>query len=158
METPQLTPYFWAIFSWPHSLSKVQKQEPPPPYFRGEEYGGKASGLQVSFNVLIALSLAYNENKMYKTFDYWPRDMLNFDFLEKGLETVSPRYILCDLFKKMILMLYSIYWPSFILWLPLIFEILGIMYIAIVCFASDVINFEINLISLIKPLFYMTKK
>ena len=26
----QLTPYFWAIFSWPPSLSKFQKQEPPP--------------------------------------------------------------------------------------------------------------------------------
>ena len=84
--------------------------------------------------------------------------MLNFDFLDKGLETVSPRYILYDLLIKMFLMLYSIYWPSLIVWLPLIFEILGIIYIAIVCFPSDVINFEINLIFLIKPLFYMTKK
>ena len=25
----QLTPYFWAIFSWPLSLSKFQKQDPP---------------------------------------------------------------------------------------------------------------------------------
>ena len=84
--------------------------------------------------------------------------MLNFDFLDKGLETVSPRYILYDLLIKMFLMLYSIYWPSLIVWLPLIFEILGIIYNAIACFPSDVINFEINLIFLIKPLFYMTKK
>ena len=26
----QLTLYFWAIFSWPPSLSEFQKQEPPP--------------------------------------------------------------------------------------------------------------------------------
>ena len=27
-----------------------------------------------------ALSLAYNNNKLYETLDYWPRDMLNFNF------------------------------------------------------------------------------
>ena len=34
---------------------------------------------------LIALNLAYNRNKLYKILDYWPRDKLNFSFLEKGL-------------------------------------------------------------------------
>ena len=33
----QLTPYFWAIFSWPPSLSKFQKQEPPSRNFSGGE-------------------------------------------------------------------------------------------------------------------------
>ena len=27
--------------------------------------------------------MAYNKNKFYKTLDYWSRDILNFDFLEK---------------------------------------------------------------------------
>ena len=27
----QLTPYFWATFSWPPSLSKFENKKPPPP-------------------------------------------------------------------------------------------------------------------------------
>ena len=43
--------------------------------------------------------------------------------------------------------------------LPLLFEILSNMCIAIVCFPGcNVINSEINLIFLIKPFSYMTKK
>ena len=42
--------------------------------------------------------------------------------------------------------------------IPLPFEIFGNMCITIVCFTScDVINFEIDLIFLIRPFFYMTK-
>ena len=56
-------------------------------------------------------------------------------------------------------MLYSINWPSFIVWLPLLLEVLGNMCIAIICFLVDeVINFEINLGFLKKLLSYMTKK
>ena len=29
---------------------------------------------------MIALNLAYNKNKLYKTQDYWIRDMLDFNF------------------------------------------------------------------------------
>ena len=43
----------------------------------------------VSQYILISLSLAYNENKLYKTLDYGFRDILNVDFLEKGLGIVS---------------------------------------------------------------------
>ena len=32
----------------------------------------------------MALNLTYNKNKLYKSLDYWSRDMLNFDFLDKG--------------------------------------------------------------------------
>ena len=42
--------------------------------------------------VSIALNLAFNENKLYKTLDYWSRDMLNFNFSEKGLGLVSPSH------------------------------------------------------------------
>ena len=42
--------------------------------------------------------------------------------------------------------------------IPLPFETLGNMCIAIVCFTGcDVINFEIYLIFLIRPFFYMTE-
>ena len=36
------------------------------------------------------------------------RDILNFDFLVKGLRIVSPPHFVYDFFKKMLLMLYSI--------------------------------------------------
>ena len=56
-------------------------------------------------------------------------------------------------------MLYSINQPNFMAWLPLLLEILGNMCIAIVCYPGcDVMDFEINLIILIKPFFYMRKK
>ena len=49
-------------------------------------------------------------------------------------------------------------WPNFIVWLPLLHDILGNMCIANVCFSDcDVINFEINVSFLIKWFFCMTK-
>ena len=59
--------------------------------------------------------------------------MLNFDILDKGLETVSPAHSGYDFKKKNVFMLYSINWPNFIVWLRLFLEILGNMCIAIVC-------------------------
>ena len=46
--------------------------------------------------ISIALNLAYNKNKLYKTLDYWSRDMLNFNFSEKGLGLVSPSHFVYD--------------------------------------------------------------
>ena len=59
--------------------------------------------------------------------------MLNLDFLDKDLGIVSPAYFAYDLSAKMFLMLYSIIWPIFIVWLPLLLEILCNMCIATVC-------------------------
>ena len=106
-----------------------------------------------------AFNLAYNINKLCKTLDYWSRAMLNFDFLEKSLGLVSPPHFEYDFSRKIFLILYSINWPNFTVLLSLLLEILGNMCIAIVCFPGcDVMNFEIILIFLIKPFFYMTKK
>ena len=65
-------------------------------------------------------------------------------------------------------MLYSINWPNFIVWLPLLLEILDILYTycnycnthitVICCPVCDTINFEIYLSFLIKPLLYIIKK
>ena len=66
---------------------------------------------------------AYNKSKLYNILDYWSRDMLNFDFLEKWLGIASPPYFVCDFSRKMFFMLYSINWPNFIAWLPLLLEI-----------------------------------
>ena len=45
--------------------------------------------------ILIALNMAYNKNKLYKNLNYWSRDMLKFDFLEKDLH-----HILCIIFQE----------------------------------------------------------
>ena len=81
-----------------------------------------------------------------------------FQFSRKGSRTSSPPHFVYDFSRIMFLMLYSINWPNFILWIPLLLQILGNIYIRIVCQPGcDVINFEINLIFLIKPFCYMTK-
>ena len=76
--------------------------------------------------------------------------MLNFDFYEKGMGIVSPSHFVYDLSKKLFLILYSINWINFIIFL----QVLGNMYIAIVCFSG----FQISFIFLIKAFFYMTQK
>ena len=59
--------------------------------------------------------------------------MLNFEFLEKDLENVSPPHFVHDFSRKMILMLFSINSPNFIILVSLLLEILDNMCIAIVC-------------------------
>ena len=54
--------------------------------------------------------------------------MLNFHNSEKGLRLVSQLNFVYDF-----LMLHSINWPNIIVLLPLILDILGNMYIKIVC-------------------------
>ena len=72
--------------------------------------------------------------------------MLNFDFLDKGLGIVSPAHFMYDFSTKMFFMLYSINWSNLIAWLPLLLEMLGNMWIAIVCYPGcDVINFKLTL-------------
>ena len=103
----------------------------------------------------IALKLAYNRNKLFKTWHYWPRDMLNFDILDEGLGIVSAAHFVYNLSKKCsssnVLLTAQIS-------LPLLLEIFCNMCIAIVCWPGyDVINFKTTLIFLIKPFLYMTK-
>ena len=85
--------------------------------------------------------------------------MLIFYFLEKGLGLAFPSHLVCDFSRKMFYMLHAINWPHFIAWLPLLLKILVNNCIVVVCFpACDVANFEIDLIFLITPFFYLTKK
>ena len=50
-------------------------------------------------DISIALNLAYNKNKLYRTLDYWSRDLLDFDFLEKVLG-IFLHHILCMVFPE----------------------------------------------------------
>ena len=64
-----------------------------------------------------------------------------------------------DFSRQMFLRSYYINWPNFIVWLLLLLEILGNIYIAIAYFPGcGVINFEINFIFPGKSFFYMKKK
>ena len=57
------------------------------------KWGIQTSPTQLSLNTF---HLTYNKNKLYKTLDYWSRDMLNFDNLEKRLGIVSPTNFVYD--------------------------------------------------------------
>ena len=107
----------------------------------------------------MALNLPYNKNKLDNTLDHWSRDQVNLNISEKGLGLVSQAHFVYDFSRKMFLMLHSINWENFIVWLLLLLEILGNTCIKIVCWpCCDFIKFEINLIFLIRPFWYMTKK
>ena len=87
------------------------------------------------------------------------KEMLNFRFSGKGQEIFSTLHFVYDFSRKMFFMLFSIIWANIIVWLPLLLKILGNMLISIDFFPDcDGINFEINLIFLIEPFFYMDKK
>ena len=54
------------------------------------------------------------KQSIYKTSEYWSRDMLNFDFSEKDRGIVSLPHFVYDFSRKMFFMLYSINWLNFI--------------------------------------------
>ena len=80
----------------------------------------------------MAFNLAHNKSNMKQTLDYWSRDMLNFSFSEKGPGVVFPPHFVYDFSRKTFLKLHSINCPNFIVWLPLLLEILGNMCITVV--------------------------
>ena len=82
-----------------------------------------------------------------------------FKKIKWGLELVFLPHFLHDFWRKIFFLLYSINSPSFIVWLPLLREILGNMCIVIVCLPGcDAMKFEVNLIFLIKPFFLHEQK
>ena len=73
---------------------------------------------------------------------------------EKGSGISLPASLSAWFSKKKFILLFYVNWPDFIAWLFLLCEILGNMWIVIVCKPRcDVINYEINLIFLIQPFF-----
>ena len=65
--------------------------------------------------------------KIFKFLRYL-RYMLNFNFLEKDLGQVSPSYFVFDFSSKTFPILYSIKWPNFSVWFPLLLKISGNMW------------------------------
>ena len=82
-----------------------------------------------------------------------------FEKVKRGLELVSLPHFLHNVLRKIFILLYSINWPLFIVWLSLHCAILGNIHIIIVCKPGcDVMNFEVNLIFLIKSFFLHDQK
>ena len=46
----------------------------------------KSGARWLDITISIPVNLAYIKSKLYKTLDYWSRDIPNSDILEKGLE------------------------------------------------------------------------
>ena len=103
--------------------------------------------------------MACNKNKLYETSNYLFRDILNFDFLEKGLGIVPLPYFENDFSRKMVLMLYSSNWPNFIIWFPLLLEYWPSCVLQL--FVNQVVTsyiLRLKLVSaIIKFLFFFTK-
>ena len=111
---------------------KWRRETSSRPFFKICLIWGKNKWSAAYFQCIsIALNLGYNK-KLHKALDYWFRDMLNFNFWEKSPRLVCPPHFV-DNFSRKMLLLYSINWPNFIVWLPLLLEILGNMCIISVC-------------------------
>ena len=95
---------------------------------------GKSKWSAAQFQYIsIAFNLAYNKSKLYKTLDYRVKDILYFNFSHRTLGLISPPHFVNDFSRKIFLMLHSINWPNFMVWLPLLLEILDNMFITNVC-------------------------
>ena len=47
--------------------------------------------------------MEYDKKKLYRTLEYWSRDMLNFAFQEAGMGIVSPPHFVYDFLRKIFL-------------------------------------------------------
>ena len=79
----------------------------------------------------IVLNLTYNENKLYKTLEYWSNNKLNLYFSQKSLEIISPPHFVNNFSIKIFIMLYSINWSDLLAWLPSLLKILVNLCVAI---------------------------
>ena len=74
--------------------------------------------------------LKYKETKLQTTCCHLILSF--FEKIKRGLELNSLPHFLHNFWRKIFLLLYSINWPNFIVWLPLLREILGNTCIATV--------------------------
>ena len=91
--------------------------------------------------------------------DHLPLNKVKLFLKKRYLKLVSLHYFLQHFKSKIFLTQYFINWPNFILWLPLLLDMLcNICIVNVCCQDCDIIIFKINRTFLIKPFFYMTKK
>ena len=85
---------FWRF--WEYYSSKFIKKMRQEDQFQTSFILGKSIWFPAQFqNISIVLNLVFNKNKLHKTSDYWSRNFLNFEFLEKVLVKVfTPHFFL----------------------------------------------------------------
>ena len=129
----------------------------------------KNSKVSISLNILLkflySLFLFYAKLRIIRIYWNWNGNYLLlgqiklFKKTKWDLELASLPHFLPHFWRKVFFFLYSISWPNFIDWLSLLSKILGNLCIAIVFWAGfEVINFEINLIFLIKAFLLHNQK
>ena len=119
-------------------------------FFKKGFMWGKLKWPELSFNIFRQASTWYTiKTNCIKVLNYWSRDMLNLDFSKIGLEIISSTF-LYD-FQEKCFSCYILLTDSISLSNCLYF----LSFWAV--FVFDVINFETNLILLIKSFSYMTK-
>ena len=119
--------------SW-RKLGRETSSGPIFTFWKGFIWGKSKWSAALFQYISIALNLTHNKNKLHKSLGYWSRDILNFGILETRQVIVSPPHFVYDFSRKNVFRVYSTNWPSFIVWLPLLLEILGSKCIAIFCF------------------------
>ena len=89
--------------------------------------------------MLYSLFLLYVQVEVYQSIlklKCWPLSLTLYKAfwkIRKGQELFSLPHCLNDFWRKICLMLYSLNWLNFIIWLPLLLEILGKMCVVIIC-------------------------
>ena len=112
--------------------------------------------LDQSSKVLYSLFLSYAKMRLSKYIEtkLQTTHIKLFKNAKIGVELGSLLHFFHFFWRKIFILLYSINWLNFIVWLYLLREILSSVYIPIVCLQGcDVMNFEINLTFLIEPFF-----
>ena len=115
------------------------------------KFGGKTSPRPFSEKLKLTISLDQWPNVLYSFFLLYGKlsiikicwnqaadhslspHIKLFEKTRRGLKLVSLSHFLHTFWRKIFLLLYSINWPNFIVWLPLLCEIFGNICIAIVC-------------------------
>ena len=92
-------------------------------FFKKALYEVKASGLSLVSMYFGCLQHSMQWKQAVENVGLLIKRFVNFDFSEKGLGIASPPHFMSDFSRKLFLVLYSIDWPNFIVWLPLLLTI-----------------------------------
>ena len=102
MKFGQLIEYKKKIFFFFKNAENEVGRLVPDLFFKNAFSWGRSKWSAVYFqSISIAVNLAYNKNELHETLDCWFRDMLNFDFLEKGLGIVYQQHFVIDFSRNM---------------------------------------------------------
>ena len=135
MKFGQLIDYNMRIIFIEKWYTECDGETIPIPFYEKLKSGSKV------FKVLRNLFLLYAKPRTIEIFCnqatyHLPLPLIKLFFFfkkKRDLELVFLPYFLHNVWRKIFLLIYSINWPSFIVWLSLLREILGNMCTVIVC-------------------------